>query len=99
MSDIERRLFPRMQVTCPVLYHLDKTKGWKVAKMVNLSATGIQFVCTDEPSLNTYLSIHVKPGSKKNIPELIAKGLVTRIEKVTDEEYLLACKLTDVSST
>lgn len=98
MNNNERRLFPRMQALCPVLYRLGKKNGWKVAKMYNLSATGVQFLCADKPVQSTVVSIHVKPGSKKNIPELIAKGEVLRIEELAEDQFLLSCKLTEVAS-
>jgi hypothetical protein len=99
MNDTEKRLFPRIQAMCPVLYRLGEDKSWKVARMYNFSATGIQFQCADEPALSTSVSIHVKPGSKKNIPELIAKGSVIRIDKLSEQEFLLSCQLTKVSSS
>jgi len=92
----EKRLFPRMQANCPVLFRLGKEKSWKVAKISNLSATGIQFVSTENPPISTNISIHIKPGSKKTIPEIIASGMVVRAEVLDDDTYAISCRLTEV---
>jgi len=97
-EDTEKRIFPRLEARCPVLYQLDKAKSWKVGKMQNLSATGLQLICNETIPAFTTVHIHVKPGTKKNIPEIKATGEVVRSEN-TDDGYIISCKLTEVAST
>ncbi len=66
--------------------------------MQNLSATGIQFICTISLPESTAISIQVKPGSKKSIPEITASGTVIRTETLEDGSYRLSCSLTKVAN-
>jgi len=96
MNNNDKRTFPRSDMQCPVLYRHDENKPWKVGKMQNLSATGMCLITTDNPESAKKIFIHVKPGSQKIIPEIIASGDIIRIENINDE-YVLACNLTNVS--
>ncbi len=87
-----------MHASCPVLYRIGKEKSWKVAKMVDMSATGIQFISSENPEISSSICIHVKPGSKKMIPEIIASGVVVRSENMGDDSYAVSCRLTEVST-
>ena len=98
MNKKDKRVFPRMDLNCPVLYRQAGEKNWKVGKMQNLSATGIQFISTDDLQASTPIRIQVKPGSKKSIPEIIASGKVVRSEPLDDDNYVLSCSLTQVSN-
>lgn len=96
MSDNEQRIFPRSDMQCPVLYRYDNNKPWKVGKMLNFSATGMLLVITEDPEEANNISIHVKPGSQKAIPEITATGKIIRVDK-TNDEFVLACRLTNVA--
>ena len=96
-EESEKRIFPRLEARCPVLYQIDKQKSWKVGKMQNLSATGLQLLCNKAIPADTIIHIHVKPGTQKNIPEIKATGEVVRSEYI-DDSYIISCKLTVVCS-
>jgi len=96
MSDTEKRIFPRSDMQCPVLYHYGDNQTWKVGKMLNFSATGMLLLINEEPGEENIINIHVKPGSKKVIPEITATGEIIRVDK-THDEFILACRLTNVA--
>jgi hypothetical protein len=98
MNNKDKRVFPRMQLNCPVLYRQAGEKTWNVGKMQNLSATGIQFICKDDLQPSTAIHIQVKAGSKKTIPQIIASGKVVRSEPLDEGQYVLSCNLTQVSN-
>ena len=98
MNKKDKRVFPRMQLTCPVLFRPTGEKTWKVGKIQNLSATGIQFISTDDIQPSTPIQIQVKPGSKKTIPEITASGKVVRSELLDGDGYIISCSLTQVSN-
>ncbi len=91
-----QRVFPRITVTCPVLYLLPPAKRWQVAKLVDFSATGISMVCDDPLNVGTEVSLQIKPGSRKIVPELSATGIVMRSEINDEHQYVISCKLTKV---
>ena len=96
-EEADKRIFPRLKARCPVLYQIDQQKSWKVGKMQNLSATGLQLICNESIQTDTIVHIHVKPGTQKSIPEIRAVGEVVRTE-TAEEGYIISCKLTEVSS-
>ena len=98
MKNNDKRVFPRMDLACPVLYRLGNEKPWKVGKMRNLSATGIQIVAAENPAPATPIYIQIKPGSKKSIPAISASGKVVRSEPLEDGIYAFSCSLTDISN-
>jgi len=91
-----QRVFPRIAVTCPVLYLLPSAKRWQVAKLVDFSATGISMVCDDKLNVGTEVSLQIKPGSQKIVPALSAIGVVMRNEINDEHQYVIACKLTKI---
>ena len=97
MDNNEKRIFPRSNSQCPVLYRFDEKSPWRIGKMQNLSATGISFITPDDPLNERRIYIHIKPGSQKTIPELIASGEIVRTNDTNNNEFILSCKLTDIS--
>jgi len=91
-----QRTFPRITVTCPVLYLLPPARRWQVGRLVNFSATGISMVCDDKLSVGTEVSLQIKPGSQKVVPALSATGIVLRSEVNNEQQYVISCKLTKV---
>ena len=85
----EKRVFPRMDTECPVLYAVGNSKKWQVGILVNMSATGLMMK-------NLNFSILLKPGQNRLVPEIAAKGKIIRCIQVGDEEYEISCKLTEV---
>jgi len=66
--------------------------------MQNFSATGMLLTATEDPANEKSIHIHVKPGSQKIIPEIAASGEIMRVES-SDNEFVVACKLTNISAT
>ncbi|HHI92394.1 MAG TPA: PilZ domain-containing protein [Gammaproteobacteria bacterium] len=92
----DQRAFPRITVTCPVLYLLPSAKRWQVARLVDFSATGISMVCDDKLNVGAEISLQIKPGSQKIVPALSATGIVMRSETNNEQQYVISCKLTKV---
>lgn len=92
----EKRIFPRSDMQCPILYRYSDKKAWKVGKMLNLSATGMQLITNEDPEKKKTIHLHVKPGSQKVIPEITATGEIIRINDVGDK-FILACRLTNMT--
>ena len=91
-----KRVFPRITVTCPVLYQLSSSKRWHVARLVDFSATGVCMICDDNLPTDTEISIQIKPGSQKTVPALSASGVVVR-SLITDEQrFEVSCKILKV---
>jgi hypothetical protein len=95
-NNYNQRAFPRITVTCPVLYRPSSSKRWQVAKMVDFSATGIRMVCDENLPKDTVLDIQVKPGSKKTVPPLVASGVIVRCEINNEQRFEISCKITKV---
>ena len=93
-----KRLFPRIDTECPVLYAVGNSKKWQVGILANMSATGLMMKCKERLLRNISISIMLKPGQNKLIPEITAKGKVIRCNQVGEDEYEVSCKLTEVKS-
>jgi hypothetical protein len=93
---IERRMFPRVIANCPVLYRLDFSERWHVAKMVDYSATGIRISCDENLPVGTKIAIQIKPGSIKTIPPVSAEGQVARSEVDSDQHFVVSVKILKV---
>ena len=94
----EKRIFPRLDTECPVLYAVGNSKKWQVGILVNFSATGLLMKCKEQLLKNIKISIVLKPGQNKIVPEIAAKGKVIRCNQISEEEYEISCKLTEVKS-
>ena len=93
---VERRAFPRIEVSCPVLYQLRPNSRWLVARLEEYSATGISMVCDENLPDGTKIAIQIKPGSIKTIPQLSAKGEVVRCSVNKDNRFKVSCKILKV---
>ena len=91
-----QRVFPRIAVTCPVLYRLPDAKRWQVARLVDFSATGVRMECDDNLSINSEIAIQIKPGSKKTVPALSVTGVVVRSELNAQQRFEVSCKVIKV---
>ena len=94
----EKRVFPRLEAECAVLYAIGNSEDWKVGIMSNMSATGLSMKCPEQLLKNISISIVVKPGDNKMIPNIEAKGKVTRCTQVDEHEYEVSCKLIEIKN-
>ena len=94
----DKRVFPRIDTECPVLYSVGSSKKWQVAILCNMSATGMLVQTKEQLPDDVAISIMTKPGTNRLVPEISAKGIVTRCAKKTDEQYEVSCKLIEVKS-
>lgn len=92
----DQRSFPRIVVTCPVLYLLPSVKRWQVARLKDFSATGISMLCDVSLDVGVEVSLQIKPGSQKVVPALSATGVVVRCENSDGQQYVVSCKLIKV---
>jgi len=96
-NEIEnKRKFPRVAVTCPVLYRQFPNKRWLVARLVDFSAIGVCMICDDNLPLDTEVEIQIKPGSQKTVPALSATGVVVRCLVTDDQRFEVSCKVIKV---
>ena len=91
-----QRAFPRITVSCPVLYLPPSTTRWQVAKLIDFSAIGISMLCDDRLDVGTEIELQIKPGSQKTVPAVSATGRVVRCETNSEQRYVVSCKLTKV---
>ena len=96
--NLNQRSFPRIDAECPVLYAIGTSRKWQVGILVNMSATGLMMRCKERLLKNITITMMLKPGLNKMLPEIKAKGKITRCDKINDEEFSISCKLVEVSS-
>ena len=94
----DKRIFPRIDTECPVLYSVGSSKKWQVAILSNMSATGVLMQTKEQIPNDVAISIMTKPGTNRLVPEISAKGFVTRCVKKSDEQFEVSCKLIEVKS-
>ncbi|WP_455212029.1 PilZ domain-containing protein [Kaarinaea lacus] len=95
-NESEKRIFPRMETECPVLYAVGNSKKWQVGILVNYSATGLLMKCKERLLKNINISILFKPGQNRLVPEVAAKGKVIRCNQIGEDEFEVSCKLTEI---
>jgi hypothetical protein len=91
-----KRVFPRVTVTCPVLYRESSSKRWQVGRLVDFSATGVCMICDDNLPIDSEISIQIKPGSQKTVPALSASGVVVRSVTTDEQRFEVSCKILKV---
>lgn len=94
----DKRLFPRIDTECPVLYSVGSSKKWQVAILCNMSAAGMLMRTKEQMVDDISVSVMTKPGTNRLVPEIACKGIVTRCVKKGDEHFEVSCKLTEVKS-
>ncbi len=95
---LEKRMFPRVQTRCPLLYRVDGMARRMVGICTDFSATGVKMVCKQALAVKASIDIEFKPGSNKSVPAMTAQGQVVRCEPIGDEEFLVACRFTRVQA-
>lgn len=97
-NPVEKRVFPRIETECPVLYSVGTTENWQVAILIDMSATGIKMRCNEQLLLNIKLSIKIKPGQNKTIPAINGRGKVVRCVELGLNQYEISCNLTEIKN-
>ena len=95
----DKRVFPRIETECPVLYSIGSSQKWQVAILCNMSATGLLMKTKEQLVNDISISVITKPGTNRLVPEITAKGVVTRCVQKNEENYEISCKLIEVKST
>ena len=93
---LERRAFPRIPASCPVLYLVKPKTRWIVAKLEEFSATGMSMVCDENLPMGSGICIQIKPGSLKTVPQISAEGIVIRCDTNSENRFKISCKITKV---
>ncbi|NOZ54973.1 MAG: hypothetical protein GXP08_17855 [Gammaproteobacteria bacterium] len=97
-ANADKRVFPRIETECPVLYSVGSSRKWRVAILMNMSATGILMKTKEQLLDDIAITIMTKPGNNRLVPAIIGKGMVTRCKKQKGNDYEISCKLTEVKS-
>lgn len=92
----DKRIFPRIETECPVLYSLGSSKKWQVGILCNMSATGLLLKTKEQMVDEIAITVMTKPGTNRLVPEITGKGIVTRCVKISDDEFHISCKLNEV---
>ncbi len=95
----DKRVFPRIETECPVLYSVGNSQKWQVAVLSNMSATGLLMKTKEQLVDNIKITVMTKPGTNRLVPAITATGIVTRCVEKTDENFEISCKLIEVKST
>ncbi|HEY5604060.1 MAG TPA: hypothetical protein VIM41_13220 [Gammaproteobacteria bacterium] len=94
----DKRVFPRIETECPVLYSIGSSKKWQVAVLCNMSATGLLMQTKEQLPEDIAISVMTKPGANRLVPQITGKGFVTRCVKKSDEQFEISCKLIEVKA-
>jgi len=97
-ANADKRTFPRIETECPILYAVGSSKKWRVAILMNMSATGILIRAKEQLLDDIAITIMTKPGNNRLVPEITGKGMVTRCTKKSENDYEISCKLKEVKS-
>lgn len=95
--NFDRRERPRAFINTHINYKLnDRSSQYNVAKMVDLSQTGVLIKIYQELDTHTQLTLQIKSDVEDEEPiEIIAE--VIRIAKPSnDEQYCYGCKILDI---
>ena len=95
----DKRVFPRIETECPVLYSIGSSQKWQVAILCNMSATGMLIKTKEQRVDDISISVMTKPGTNRLVPAITAKGIVTRCVQKNEENFEISCKLIEVSAT
>lgn len=89
----DKRVFPRIPAQCPVRFRVDQTRRWLIARLVDFSATGLLMLAPCPILAGNPVSIHLEPGSRRDIPPLAGDGKVVRCVDLGNGEYQVAVKI------
>ncbi|WP_172597755.1 PilZ domain-containing protein [Sulfuriflexus mobilis] len=91
-----KRVFPRMVATCPVLYRTHEEERWCVGMLLDFSATGVLMTCNRDLPIGTLISLRLERGRHRDLPALSGSGNIVRCDKLSIVKYEVACKLTHI---
>lgn len=91
-----KRLFPRIEAECPVLYRTNAQERWCVGILQDFSATGVLMICNRNLATGTKISLRLERERNKILPALRGSGIITRSNKLSNTKYEIACKLTKI---
>lgn len=94
-----KRIFPRTDTECPVLYTIGSSEKWQVAMLINMAATGIKMKCNEQLLRNINITIMTKPGQNRLVPEITGKGKVVRCKPLDDGSFEVSCSLQEIKSS
>lgn len=92
----DKRVFPRMEAECPVLYRTNERERWCVGVLQDFSATGVFMTCSRALPVGTPISLRLERGRNKSLPALSGTGSVIRNDKISATKYGIACKMTHI---
>ena len=93
----EKRLYPRIQASCPVLFQVSSDgDAWQDAVLHDYSATGARFTCEDFVLTGEKLKIRLMPGNVQKIPSISAESVVVRCGLDDDHTFQIGCKFLKV---
>jgi len=93
-----KRVFPRINSRCPVVFQLKGSQQWKVGIIDDFSANGVRLRCKEQFEVGDSLSIELKPGSNKTVPAISGMGKIVRRKSLSNGEYEISLKLTQVNA-
>lgn len=91
-----KRMFPRMEAECPVLYRTTEQERWCVGVLRDFSATGVLMICDRALLTGMPISLRLERGRNKSLPALSGSGIVIRSDALSAKKYEIACKLTRI---
>ena len=92
------RDFRRMDINCDVVIHRVAEDVILGGKAINLSATGLSFVCADRLQFDDELEIKINPGQEGLTPPLHAMVRVVHVNETTENTYAVGCVITEMLS-
>lgn len=92
----DKRVFPRMAASCPVVYRTNVQERWCVGVLLDFSATGVLMTCNRKLDVNTPISLRFDNSRHQNLPALSGSGIVIRSDELANSKYEVACKLTRI---
>lgn len=92
----ERRMFPRIQASCPVRYSTQNNEEWGNAELHNYSAIGVCIVSDVTLLQSSKIQLELMPEKRSRVPSITAEAIVVRCGLRDDHRYEIACKLTKV---
>lgn len=94
-----KRFFPRHNAECQILYAIGSSARWRIATLINMSATGLLMDCTEPLLRNINVTIKTKPGVNRSVPSFTGNGKITRCDTIDKENhhYQISCKLVKIT--
>lgn len=96
-SSIDRRERPRATIDSHINYKLHNSSNqFSVAKMVDLSQTGVLIKLYQELDTHTQLTLQIKSDAEDEEPIEITAEVVRIAKSSNDEQYSYGCKILNI---